>query len=210
MKYKFNIGDRVKIIEVVTQDYGTGLSIGDEGTVVNIVDSNYSVKFDKNITSSYNVNLNDDGSYYMFPYQLKLIDDVEIKLGDMVEIINSTNKYRHDFEVGEIVTISHIWGGEYVGVNKHGDMQLLSSNQVKKLSPTKYLIHAVHFGNSKIYTWICSEELYNNIDLNSLVEVDSNGENQIVQVVEKSETLEYGTAYRNVIAVLDIVYKIKK
>lgn len=69
---------RVKVIKLLSNDSGTGIELGAEGTVerISIYKNVHHVKLDKPPVSG--LNLNDDGTYQMYPCQLKIIGDEKV------------------------------------------------------------------------------------------------------------------------------------
>jgi len=75
-----NIGDRVRVIELEYADKYSNIELNDEGVVICDSSENETVvhvKFDKNIVSEDGSNLNEDGSYSMFWWQLEVIGEEE-------------------------------------------------------------------------------------------------------------------------------------
>jgi hypothetical protein len=73
------IGDRVKAVVLDVKDLDDAIKKGYTGTIMNDYFANdgsaldvFEVKFDKEIISR---NLNEDGTYDMWRYQLKLLED---------------------------------------------------------------------------------------------------------------------------------------
>lgn len=134
---KFKVGDRVRVIDLITGlDDVTTLEVGDVGTIV-IVDD-YSdicyVKFDKELERTSEVNFALDGSYIMDNYQLELINTRELKVGDLVQIIEPYNICRHYLDIGELVEIVDVdYNGRYDVVNEDGMRQSITSDDFIQL-----------------------------------------------------------------------------
>ena len=77
------IGDKVRITNLDYDDLSTGLEIGDFGEISAVCGyprgvgmDVFQVKFNKPIPTG-TINLNDDGTYNMFRFQLKVIKEEE-------------------------------------------------------------------------------------------------------------------------------------
>lgn len=85
---EFKVGDRVEVIEIVEIDKDAKIKVGDFGTIVGKKKFTYKVNLDKSLVKTgRNGNFNPDGSYNMYNYQLKLVENkCEFKVGDKVRL----------------------------------------------------------------------------------------------------------------------------
>ena len=86
---KFEVGDRVRVVEVVREDSDSGIKQGFIGTVVR-VSMDYDscrVEFDEYLYPHINNNFREDGSYYMYNKQLELLDSVDPNVQEGVSAV---------------------------------------------------------------------------------------------------------------------------
>lgn len=86
---KFEVGDRVRVVEVVSEDSDSGIEQGSIGTVVRVLMDYDScrVEFDGYLYPNINNNFHKDGSYYMYNSQLELLGSVDPNIQEGVSAI---------------------------------------------------------------------------------------------------------------------------
>lgn len=67
------------------------------------------------------------------------------------------------------------------------------------------IIKGLFFGNPKEYQWICSDELFEEIEIEDVVLVDTVRGEQIVQVVEKVVNNKSNKATKEVLGIMELV-----
>lgn len=145
----------------------------------------------------------------------------DFKVGDKVRLIKTevTDEYYNIIydmlEEPEVLTIDDIGDGHY------GELIIVKENMysyhpswLEKVPELKIgdivkvpkIIMGKFFGNPKEYGWKCNDELFNEIEVGSVVIVNTIHGHQLIEVSSKIETTKPDTRiYQDVISIVDFL-----
>lgn len=213
--FKFEVGDKVRVIgntkiehyvnigtittveEVAPWDYTDSVRVSDGDQIIHIKD--LELVFDEipELEVGYVVEYSD--LTYDINNELALIlptnGDISLsgeKMWFPISNLDDDLKYG-DSRINKIYGLSSAMNAHKISIK---DRVLLWERKSKEVY---YIVTGQHFGDSKEYSWLCDEDLFDKIDIGDIVEVKTKFGKDLVKVVDCDMTYDKGSVHREVV-----------